>query len=370
MEEKEDERIDRPGISSSSVGRNEGPSSLLFRYLHSLFEMLEEELIHHETKLRELRTRAIRHLLDGEFERLKDLEPEVKKFNMCIEGHKDSVENLSKTLNDMELVFEKSGALSFAEFEEGYDEKMREKNPMKMEEAEEGRRIGNKNLMDMLQQLNQSDEGRNAFVALRTVAISIGIKLSCLLVEYFLLILQSEPDQMEAKIEEVTGTIQWENLEGNSVIIDLFVSVVEFIGKEMRNSTTKGSSAADQKEEMMKENHVWYGEREKDLLGIIFFEVLNLDFAFSRPIFLMRFPHKEILVKIGKNISKSFKLKLERIKLKMYEVKKLEFDQSVEDEDPETKELKERLEMEIKERWYELSFSNELVNKVESLHIK
>ncbi|EXC35836.1 hypothetical protein L484_001227 [Morus notabilis] len=366
MEKKEDERIDRPGIGSGE--QNEDSFASAFNQLDSAFRMVEAQLIHYETKLSELRTTAIRHILNGEVERLKDLEQEVKEFNAKIERLMKTVEGSAEKLNDTELaVFERSGTESFAEFEDGYDEKMREQNPMKMKEAEEGRRIGNKTLIEMLEQLNQSSEGRSAFVGIKATAISIGIDISYLLVDYFLVILLSEPEDIEPKIEEVKNTIQcWESLEANSVIIDMFVSVLELIGREMRNSP-RGSAA--EKEEIMKES-VSYGKREKDLLGTICFEVLNLDFAFGSPIFLMRSPHKEILVKIGKNIIKSFKLKMERIHLKIYEMWKIEFQSTEGDIDPETMELNKRLEMEIKERWYKLSFSKELINKVASLHIK
>lgn len=79
----------------------------------------------------------------------------------------------------------------------------------------------------------------------------------------------------------------------------------------------------------------------------------------------MQTPDKEVLKIIGQNISMSFKLKLERIGLKIYELKKMEF-APVQEEDLE---MREKLEAGIKERWYKLSFGNELTKKVESLRI-
>lgn len=60
----------------------------------------------------------------------------------------------------------------------------------------------------------------------------------------------------------------------------------------------------------------------------------------------------------------AFKLKLERIRLKRYDLEIMEFAPVQED-----LEMREKLEVGIKERWYKLSFSNDMTKKVESLRI-
>ena len=144
--------------------------------------------------------------------------------------------------------------------------------------------------MEILQQLDQSDiEGRKALNGIKAVAMKTGIDVSFLLVDYFLLILYSRPKELERKIETVMNKIQLASFGESSVIINTFISVVEYIGKEM-TVNPKGSAKKDVKNEDLS-----YGKRETDFLGMIFFEVLNLAIAFGRPIFLMQGPDKELL---------------------------------------------------------------------------
>ncbi|GMN56035.1 hypothetical protein TIFTF001_025153 [Ficus carica] len=93
--------------------------------------------------------------------------------------------------------------------------------------------------------LNQSDEGTFIFKEIKATAIDVGTKLSHFLVEYFLMIWLAEWTVIESKIQAVKDVIKLESLEENSVIIDMFISVMEFISKEMRRCKKKRGAKKD-----------------------------------------------------------------------------------------------------------------------------
>lgn len=277
MEKKEDETFNHGFVGGEPNEYSMDSTVLVFRNLDLVYRRLEEELTDHKRIVTDLRRIAIRCLNNGNVEPLNILEEEVKKMYMLIGGQKGKVEELTRILNNLEMEFTKLGLPSFAEFEEGYDEKLQEKIRVQREEAKQGRENRNKSFMEILQQLDQSDiEGRKALNGIKAVAMKAGIDLSFLLVDYFLLILYSRPEELERKIETVKNTIQSASLGESSVIIDMFVSVVEFVGREMMVNP-KGSAKKDVKNEDLS-----YGKRETDFLGMIFFEVFNLEIAFVR----------------------------------------------------------------------------------------
>ncbi|GMN34053.1 hypothetical protein TIFTF001_046769, partial [Ficus carica] len=111
----------------------------------------------------------------------------------------------------LELAFE-----SFSKFEEGYEVKLSKKIRNQKEAAKEGRRNQKKSFVELVQQLNQSDEGTFVFNKIKAMGINVGIILSIFLVEYFLMIWQAEWTVIESKIQAVKDVIQSESLEENS----------------------------------------------------------------------------------------------------------------------------------------------------------
>ena len=89
---------------------------------------------------------------------------------------------------------------------------------------------------------------------------------------------------------------------------------------------------------------------ENDLLGMILIEVLNLETAFNALLFPMWFTSKYVFRAVGRNIEKSFSLKLNRISLMINKLKK----ELTEGEDLKMNEFKEVLDVGIKEIWNKL----------------
>ncbi|EXB56445.1 hypothetical protein L484_009871 [Morus notabilis] len=214
------------------------------------------------------------------------------------------------------------GFESYAVCEEGYKEKLRQQIRTQKEATEEARENGKMSYIELAQQLNESDERTRVFHGVRMTAIVIGIKLSRFLAEYFLLISQSEQKEaMGRKIQVVKNAIQSESLEGNSVIIDTFVSVVDFVGKEMAK---RGEKKKDARREIdvsttysKGEDHELLGStysEKDDLLGMILFEILNSEIAFSRPIFLAASADKVLFQVVGDYIWKLFEPKVKAIR--------------------------------------------------------
>ncbi|PON72753.1 hypothetical protein PanWU01x14_062220 [Parasponia andersonii] len=128
---------------------------------------------------------------------------------------------------------------------------------------------------------------------------------------------------MASRIRFVVSTIQSEILDKSStIIIDRFISILEFMDRELSCYT----------KDMSTKGNLSFGEMESGLLGMILFEVLNLETAFNDPIlFPMWFTSKDVLREVAKNIRKSFASKLLKISLKITKLK-MEFSKG--DQDP------------------------------------
>ncbi|EXC35835.1 hypothetical protein L484_001226 [Morus notabilis] len=188
--------------------------------------------------------------------------------------------------------------------DQGYEEKLRQQIRTQKEATEEARANRKISYVELAQQLNESDERMRVLNGIHAMAIVTGTKLSRFLVEYFLLLSGSKrKEEMERKIQAVKNAIQSESLEGNSVIIDTFVSVVEFVGQEMVKRGTKKDARREEASTT----------GEDDLLGMILFEVLNFEIAFSRPIFLPTVANNVFLQVIGNYISALLDSKLKAI---------------------------------------------------------
>ncbi|PON88510.1 hypothetical protein TorRG33x02_157240 [Trema orientale] len=157
----------------------------------------------------------------------------------------------------------------FTESEEGYEEKMRKYVALRKVKSEEGRMAGNHSFLD------QSDHTllKVTFDSMRAVAIDLGIKISRLLVEYFLLYPESQPHEVATNLRLFEGMRVAD--ESSTGIIGGFISVMEFVDKEM--------SAAPRRNHAMKGNTST--RMENGLFGNIFIEVLNLETVFIAPFF-------------------------------------------------------------------------------------
>lgn len=203
-----------------------------------------------------------------------------------------------------------------------------------------------------MQQLNQSDEGTFVFNKIKAMGIDVGIILSIFLVEYFLMNWQAEWTVIESKIRAVKDVIQSESLEENSVIIDIFVSVIEFVNKEMGRSKKKRGA----KKEVIKKENVSHSKSENDLLGMIFFEILNFEIAFCRPIFSTPSADRLLFLVVEKYTRQLLVSKLEDIRLCMNKLKAES--SSTSDRDP-MKKLKEKLTVEIRNLWKQIEIQLE-----------
>ena len=152
---------------------------------------------------------------------------------------------------------------------------------------------------------------------------------------------------IESKIQAVKDVIQSESLEENSVIIDMFVSTIEFVNKEMGRSKKKRGA----KKEVIKKENVSHSKSENDLLGMIFFEILNFEIAFCRPIFSMPSADRVLLLVVEKYTRQLLASKMGNIRSYM---NKLEAESaSTSDRDPKKK-LKENLNVVIGNLWKKL----------------
>ncbi|PON33983.1 hypothetical protein PanWU01x14_348210 [Parasponia andersonii] len=191
----------------------------------------------------------------------------------------------------------------FTESEESFEEKMRKYVAMRKEKEKKGKLESNESLMEILQQLDHSDE-EMAFDLMSAIAADLGIKMSQLLVEYFLLFPESHSSEVARNLRLFEEMIRSESAEDRSmVIIDRFIAVIEYVDKEMsaaprRNYNTEGNSST---------------RMENGLVCKIFLEVLNLESVFVVPFFPMVLVFKDLYFLAGNIIIESFESELKKI---------------------------------------------------------
>ncbi|GMN66799.1 hypothetical protein TIFTF001_035863 [Ficus carica] len=153
---------------------------------------------------------------------------------------------------------------------------------------------------------------------------------------------------IESKIQAVKDVIQSESLEENSVIINMFISVMELISKEMGRCKKKRGA----KKDVIQKANVSHSKSENNLLGMIFYEILNFEIAFCRPIFSMPSADRVLLLVVEKYTRQLLASKMGNIRSYM---NKLEAESaSISDRDPRKKKLKEKLNVGIGNLWKKL----------------
>ncbi|PON85007.1 hypothetical protein TorRG33x02_192590 [Trema orientale] len=277
-----------------------------------------------------------------------------KSYKITIQRMANGAQALSKRLDEFEEKFRKYNVPKLGDSDSllGYTKNLREFMKIWKEEGGEGREKEEKSLIEWLQLLigRQSDqeERKETFEEMKDVAIELGIQISHHLVEYFAL--AAERDDTPRKLDDVGVMIRFLSVEENSMIIKRFFSVVEFAKSSVLLETEKCS--------MDSAGKVSYDETEQEVLHLILREVLRLEVAFCCPDLPMMLTD-DVYLSMASHLMKVFENKLEKVNLKINELKMESLSIRDPDKDPKTWNIpKEKLDMGMQEIWNRLDFQS------------
>ena len=211
------------------------------------------------------------------------------------------------------------------------------------------RRDGRMSLSELLQHIDQStEEGRFTFNLIKDVVIDLGIRLSHLIINYFLLFINF--DQLKvipALTKEVEQKIQCISLEEDiSIVTRMFASVINLVDKEMRNLDQSKETG-----ESVQESSCDSQRDESVLLDWIFLMVLYLEAAFCIPWFSGMLEKEQLM-----DIMDFAKRYFITMSLVISDLLKASENESSEAENLKRNELKEVFDLKIKEIWKEFNF--------------
>ncbi|PON84973.1 hypothetical protein TorRG33x02_192250 [Trema orientale] len=289
-------------------------------------------------------------------------EEEFKRYKATMERIVKGGQALSKYLDEFEEKFLKYNVPELnddlKDIRNNDAEKLEEFMRIWKEEARKGRDKGEKSLMEWLQQLDQSgqEERKTTFEEMKAVAVKLGIQISHHLVEYFLLIsVSAEGDDMTQKLVHVRIVLQCLGVEENSIVIERFLSVVEFVDRTMRESEQCPTDCVSRKETTEKEEiKASVNGTEMEVFRLILREVLRLEVALCCPDLLMMLID-QVYLSMGSHLMMVFQNKLKKVTLKINELKMNV--SPIRDQDGDLKTwniLKEELDRGIKEIWNSL----------------
>ena len=222
-----------------------------------------------------------------------------ERLKVEIESKKIEIKNLDESLDVLEAKFCKYNVPKRFQMNSEQPLKRYLENLHKFmkitwrKEAEKNRVKKQRSLIEWMEKLDQSNEEEKiAFNALKTAFSEIGIQISKFFIKYFLLIMEvsdMSEEIMALSLYEVEAVLKCLTVEenSNSIVVNTFVSMVQFFERELKSTGPFGDDSEGWKrEEDTKEEPFTYfleDEMKDDLLNPIIVEVLRLEVSFCSP---------------------------------------------------------------------------------------
>ena len=282
----------------------------------------------------------------------EDLESSKKEIKSIV----DRIQDLRKRLDEFEEKFQRYNIPKVGDSESllVYVNKLQEFMKIWKQDVEKGREKGQKSLIEWLKQLSQSDQEqrKSTLEEMKRVVIKLGIQISHCFIEYFLLMTVSgDKHALTRKLDNVVAMLPFLSLEENSIVIMRFLSLVKLV--EIKMMATQNCSM------VTSEANVPYSDSEVDFLYLILREVLRLEVSLCCPTLPMMLID-EVYLSMGSHLLKLLEHKLNKVYLKMNELKMGLLSIRDGDEDQKTQNvLMGELDMVAKEIWNSLDLQSD-----------